>query len=41
MEHGGRAISHGISIRNNEKNEKEQAEGRGLDSGIGSEISAM
>ena len=41
MEHGGRAVSHGISIRNNEENEKEQAEGCRLNSGIGNEISAM
>ena len=41
MEHGGRANSDGNSIRNNEENEKEQAEGGGLDSGTGNEISEM
>ena len=41
MEHGGRANSDGNSIRNNEENEKEQAEGGGFDSGVGIEISAI
>ena len=41
MEHGGRADSDGNSIQNNEENEKGQADGRGSDSRVGNEISAM
>ena len=36
---GGRADSDGISIQINEENEKEQVEGGGLGSGVGTEIS--
>ena len=41
MEHGGRANSDGNSNRNDEENQKEQVEGGGPDSGVGTRNSDM